>query len=197
MGFFDDAEVDIQNDVPSDPYGFGKEFWPIYVVDVFDVKPTRNGERYGMMVKWAVDHPQYANSQVSKNLGYGNWTQLPVPVELRNQIPWEMDSDEAKQCLFKLKTIFEALGFGADEMGGVGPNEMKGRRCYAKISVKQDPDSGYYQFNPYAFKPIPEDENGSGSGPKDVGDGMNEFASNATNKSDDVDDLLASELGSA
>ena len=182
MGFFEDAEVEV-TEAPDDPYGFGKDFWPIYVVDVFDVKPTNNGNRFGMMVRWAVDHPKYQNHPVSKQLGYGNWVQLPVPKPLQGQIPWDVKSEEGQKVLFNLKQILSALGFSVDEMGKVGPDEMKGRRCLAKISVKFD--GQYWQLNPYAFKSIPEDE---------VSDGINEFAGNSSASSGEAVDPLEKEL---
>lgn len=166
MGFFDDAEVEL-NDIPDDPFGFGNDFWPVYVKEVGEPKVTKNGDRIGMMVTWAVDHPKFQNSQVADRLGYGNWVQIPVPKSLQGSIPWDPKSEEGQRTLFGLKQILSALGFSADEMGKVGPNEMIGRRCLAKIKATQN-EMSYWQFNVYGFKPIPKD----GSA-----EGVNEFAS--------------------
>lgn len=166
MGFLDDAEVEV-SDIPSDPYGFGNDYWTIFVKEVKKPEVTKKGDRFGMQIVWAVDDPQFANSPVANQLGYGNWVQLPVPKPLQNQIPWDAKSDEGRKVLFALTNIFRALGFSADEMGGVGPEEMKLRRCMAKIKVTQN-ENGFFQFNPYAFKPLP------------TGEGGNEFHSSTT-----------------
>jgi hypothetical protein len=181
MGFFDDAEVNL-NDVPDDPFGFGNDYWTVYVREVGEPKVTNNGNRFGMMVTWAVDDPKFQSSQVAERLGYGNWVQLPVPKSLQGSVPWDVKSEEGQKCLFQLKTIFSALGFKADEMGGVGPAEMVGRRCLAKIKVSQN-EGGYWQFNVYAFKPLPENS----------GNGSDEFTSSGTSNPGGKD-LLKSEL---
>lgn len=162
MGFFDDAEVEV-NDIPDDPFGFGNDFWPVKIVEIKDPEVTKSGDKIGMMVKWAVDHPKYANHFVGVNgrgLGNGNWTQIPVPKALQGSIPWDPANDEKHaQVLFNLRKLFEALGFSADEMGGVGRDEMLGRKCLAKIKVSQD-DNGFWQFRLNAMKPIGS-ENGA------------------------------------
>lgn len=178
MGFFDDADVEIA-EIPDDPFGFGKDFWPIWVKEVKDPEVTKSGERYGMMVTWAVDHPDFEGTQVADKLGYGNWLQLPVPKPLQDRIPWDPKGSD-KKVLFDLKNLFLALGFTVDEMPTVDGPKMVGRRCLAKIGVKQN-DQGFWQFNPYAFKPLGD------------GDGMNEFAGKSGNGKS-AKDVIADEL---
>lgn len=178
MGFFDDAEVEV-NEISEDPFGFGNDYWPVKIVEIKDPEVTKSGDKVGMMVKWAVDHPKYANHFVGVNgrgLGNGNWTQIPVPKALQNQVPWDPKNDQKHaEVLINLRKLFEALGFSADEMGGIGRKEMTGRKCLAKIRVSQD-DNGFWKFNLPVFqmKPLPD------------GDGMNEFASNGNSDEDEL-----------
>jgi hypothetical protein len=174
MGFFDEAEINL-NEIPSDPFGFGNDFHTVFVADVADPKKTANGDRFGMMVTWAIDEPAYQNTQFAEAIGYGNWMQLPVPKVLQGEIPWDPKSPEGQKVLFNLKTVLSALGFGADEMGKVGPKEMKGRRCLAKIKTSQNAE-GFWQYNIYAFKALPQ---GSDSG-------MGEFAKPQSNTPADI-----------
>lgn len=179
MGFLDEADVDV-NDIPDDPFGFGKEFWPIYITEIKDPEVTKSGERFGMMISWAVDHPKYVGTQVATKLGNGNWFQLPVPKVLQDQVPWDPKGKDVG-VLVNLKNLLLALGFGVDEMSGVGPAKMVGRRCLAKIKAEMG-DMGFWQFNLQAFKP--EGENS--------GNGLSEFA----NPGKSPEDLLKEEMNS-
>lgn len=171
-GFFGDAGVNVA-DVPDDPFGFGNEPWPLVVTEVAKPKVTGNKDKIGMMVTFAVDHPKYQGHQVSKQLGFGNWFQLPVPKALQNQIPWDpQNNPKDMEAMVKLRRLFISLGFGVDELSGVNGEKMVGRRCMAKIFPKEN-EQGFWQFNLNGFKPIGEGNGNSGWG-------NNEFASGTT-----------------
>lgn len=154
MGFLDDAGVEV-NEIPDDPFGFGNDFWPVRIVEIKDPKLTTGGDKYGMMVKWAVDHEKYQSHFVAQGLGNGNWLQLPVPKVLQEQgVPWDPKNDEKHATvLYNLRKLFEALGFRADEMSKVGKDEMLGRGCLAKIRPTMD-ENGFWQFRLVAMKPF-------------------------------------------
>lgn len=179
-GFLDEAEISA-NDIPDDPFGFGNDFWPVFVVEVGKAKVTANKDKIGMMVKFAVDHPKYQGSFVAKQLGNGNWYQLPVPMALRSQIPWNSEGESEQQALYKLKELYKALGFPKDEFGSVNGPKMIGRRALTKIKVSQD-DKGFWQFRLNNMKPIGE------------GEGMNEFAQPSNNGGKSAAELLEEEL---
>lgn len=153
-GFLGEADVN-PNEIPDDPFGFGNEFWPVIVLEVGEAKVTANKDKIGMMVKFAVDHPNYSTHFVSKGLGNGNWYQLPVPIALRSQIPWENGGDKEKIALYKLGELFGALGFPKDQWKGVNGAKMVGKRMFAKIKVTQD-EKGFWQFRFPQVKSIPE-----------------------------------------
>lgn len=187
MGFFDEAGINA-NEIPDDPFGFGNDFWPVRIIEIGDPKVTTNGDKYGMMLKWAIDHPRFQNSYLSEGLGNGNWTQLPVPKVLQEQgVPFDPANDPKHAAvLFNLGNLFTALGFSKDEMGGIGPNEMLGRGCLAKIKASQD-DQGFWKFNLRQMKPFKKDSNG-----------VDETGSSAANNSQEsADSLLAKELKDA
>ena len=163
MGFFDDAEVEVNN-IPDDPFGFGNDFWPTRIIEVKDPEITKNGQRFGMMIRWAVEHPKFDGHYVStQGLGYGNWQQLPVPKKLQGQVPWDNNSEEAVKVLFQLKELYKALGIPADQWGKVGKDDLLHKVCLSKIKVQQD-ENGFWQFRLTAQKPLPS------------GEGMNEYA---------------------
>lgn len=180
MGFFDEAEVEV-NDIPDDPFGFGKSHWLIQIDDIKDPKPTAGGDKFGMSIIWKCIDPEAPQEK----LGNGNWIQLPVPVKLRDEIPWENKSPEAKKVLHALANMYEALGFSKDEYGSIGKDELIGRHCMAKISVKQNAE-GFWQFNIFALRK-PNDGDGSDSG-------FGEFSKKPAGKSEE--DLLNDELNS-
>lgn len=151
MGFLDDADVSAQ-DAPDDPFGFGKEFWPVQITEVKDRKVTKDGDKYGTQLVWECLHPDKSDIK----LGFGNWIQLPVPKPLQSEVPWDPKSQEAKKIIFDLVKLYEALGFKRDEMGGLGPDDLVNRPCLAKIFVRQN-DEGFWQFNITAHKPMPEE----------------------------------------
>jgi hypothetical protein len=169
MGFFEDAGVDL-NEIPDDPFGFGNDFWPVRIIEVGEPKVTGGGDKYGMMVKWAVNHPKYDGQQVAtQGLGLGNWTRLPIPEALQGSIPWDpKNNPEDKKVLIDLRDVFVALGFKNDEMGGVDGAKMLHRGCLVKIRAKRN-DEGFWQFNLFAHKPLGD------------GDGANEFAKGTSN----------------
>lgn len=158
-GFFEEGGVN-PNEIPDDPFGFGNEYWPLVVTEVGKAKVTANKDKVGMMVKFAVDHPKYSSHFVSKNLGNGNWYQLPVPVALRSQIPWDPQGEKEQQVTYNLGELFGALGFPKDQWKGVNGAKMIGKRLFAKIKVGRD-DNGFWQFRLPQIKSIPE---GSDSG---------------------------------
>lgn len=161
-GFFDEGGVDV-NEVPDDPYGFGKEFWPIFVVEVGPAKVTKKKNMIGMMVKFAIDHPSFQGTRFAEKLGNGNWYRLPVPVALRGQIPWDPNGVDEKKALFQLGQLYGALGFPKDQWGKINGAIMKDKRFLAKIRVSQD-DQGFPRFNLQNPKPIGSE------------DGLDEFA---------------------
>lgn len=183
-GFFEDAGVET-TDAPDDPYGFGNEYHRIRIMELKDPAVTKSGDKFGIMITWAVDEPKYQGSPVSKNLGYGNWQQLPVPKALQGSVPWDKNSEEGQKVLFNLRKLYEALGFKADEMKSVGPAELLYKGCLAKIKVTQNAD-GFWQFNPYALKPMGSEN------------GADEFAQpESGNKAKTADEILADELKNA
>lgn len=160
-GFFDEAGVNVQ-DVPDDPFGFGNEFWPLVVTEVGAPKVTGNKDKIGMMVKFAVDHPKYQGHSVSKNLGNGNWFQLPVPKALQGEIPWDpQNNPKDMEAMVKLRRLFMALGFSKDELGSVNGAKMVGKRCMAKIFPREN-EQGFWQFNLNGFKTVGEGDGGWG-----------------------------------
>jgi hypothetical protein len=165
-GFFEEAGVD-PNDVADDQFGFGNQYWPVGVIEVGAPKVTANKDKIGMMVRFAVDHPDYQGSFVSGERGLGNqWFRLPVPLAVRGQIPWDPNGADEKKALVTLKQLYIALGFGADEFKKVNGKLMVGRRALTKIKPYQD-DKGFWQFRLNNMKPIGESS----------GDGANEFTS--------------------
>lgn len=169
-GFFDEAGINVA-DIPDDAYGFGNQHWPLVVVKVDKPKVTNNQDKIGMMVTFAVDHPKYAQHHVSKQLGFGNWIQLPVPLALRDQIPWDPDNNpKDAKALVDLRKLFESLGFKADELGKVNGPKMIGRRCMAKIKVSQN-ENGFDQFNLNNFKQVGENADAGWSGAAPVSNG--------------------------
>lgn len=153
-GFFEEAGVE-GNDVPDDPFGFGNEFWPLYVVEVGKPKVTKNKDKIGMMVKFAVDHEKYRGKRVSESLGNGNWYRLPVPLPIRSQIPWNPEGEDEQSAIFKLGQLYGALGFSKDQYKKVNGALMKDKRFLAKIRVTQD-EQGFWKFNIQNMKPIGE-----------------------------------------
>jgi hypothetical protein len=181
-GFLDEAGINA-NDIPDDPFGFGNDFHRVFVLEVGAVKVTKNKDKIGMMVKFAVDEAKYQGSFVSKTgLGNGMWVQLPVPLELRSQIPWNSEGEMEQQAMYNLKELYKALGFAKDEYGSVNGKKMTGRPALAKIKVKRG-DSGFWEFNLNAMKPIGD------------GDGASEFTSQGTsNPAKSAAELLEEEL---
>ncbi|GHF92237.1 hypothetical protein [Streptomyces griseosporeus] len=180
-GFFEEADVKV-NDIPDDPFGFGNDFWPIYVVEVGPAKLTANKDKVGMMVKFAIDHPRFEGSAFAEKLGNGHWYRLPVPLALRSQVPWDPNGDQEKRTLFQLKQLYSALGFKADEMPKVNGAMLVGRKMMAKIKPVQD-DMGFYQFRLNSMKPYVPDS----------GDGASEFTKSGTSNPS-PQDLLKAEL---
>lgn len=156
-GFLDEAGIDA-NDIPDDPFGFGNDFWPVFVLEVGKPKVTEKKDKIGMMVKFAVDHEKYQNSYVSKGLGNGMWVQLPVPLALREQIPWDPEGEKEQQVLFNLKELYKALGFAKDEYGKVNGTKMLHRRALTKIKAIRDENTGYWNFRLNGMKPVAENE---------------------------------------
>lgn len=158
-GFLDEAGINA-NDIPDDPFGFGNDYWPVFVLEVGAPKVTKNKDKIGMMVKFAVDHPKFQGSFVSKGLGNGMWVQLPVPLAIRSQIPWDDEGEMEAQVKFNLKELYKALGFAKDEYGSINGKKLLNRRALTKIKVSRD-DSGFWQFRLNAMKPV-GDGNGTG-----------------------------------
>lgn len=186
-GIFEDAGVDL-NEIPDDPFGFENNFWPIRIIELGEAKLTRSGDKIGMMIKWAIEHPNYDGHPVSEKLGQGNWQRLPVPTALQNQIPWDpRNNPEDKKVLIDLRDLYLALGFSIDQMKGIKPKDLVGRICSAKIKPRKSPE-GFWQFNIFAHKPYDPS-----------GEGVNEFAQNGSTNSGakSPEDLLKEELGQA
>lgn len=180
-GFLDEAGINA-NDIPDDPFGFGNDFHAVFVVEVGAVKVTKNKDKIGMMVKFAVDEAKYQGSFVSKGLGNGMWVQLPVPLALRSQIPWDPEGEKEQQAMYNLKELYKALGFAKDEYGSVNGKKMEGRRALAKIKVGRT-DDGFWDFRLNAMKPIGD------------GNGNDEFSSQTTsNPAKSAAELLEEEL---
>jgi hypothetical protein len=181
-GIFGDAGVDV-NDVPDDPFGFGNDYWPVRIVAIKKPAVTKSGDKFGMMVKYIVDHPKYQTHWVGdpqKGLGNGHWTQLPVPKVLQDRIHWDPQNDpKDQQVLTNLKALFKNLGFGVDEMKTVGPEKMLHRGFLAKIKVSQT-DEGFWDFRFAQPKPFPAEGDG---------EGLNEFAGGLS-----ADELAKKEL---
>jgi hypothetical protein len=184
-GFFGEAGIDA-TEVPDDPFGFGNDFWPLVCIEVGQAKVTANKDKIGMMVKFAVDHPKFQGAPVGEKLGNGNWYQLPVPLALREQIPWDPEGDKEKKALYNLGELFKAMGFPKDQWKSVNGKKMVGRRISAKIKATKD-DNGFWQFRLNQMKEIDggADSNWSGGTP----------AGNTESKS--AADLLKEELGGA
>lgn len=183
-GFFDEAEVNA-NDVADDPFGFGNNFWPIRIIECKKPKVTANGDKIGMQIVWAVEHPKYDGHPVSKQLGMGNWQRLPVPVSLRSRIPWNPQGEpKDQQVLTDLKDLYKALGIPADEMGKQNEKTLVGKICSAKIKPKKN-DEGFWKFNLVAYRVFDPES-----------DGGDEFTSSGTHNpgGKTADELAAEEL---
>ena len=181
-GFFDDAEVNL-NDIPDDMFGFGNDYWAIRIVEAVNPKVTANRDKVGMMLKWAVDHPAYANNKPTQEMRM--WVQLPVPKALQGSIAWDPRNDpKDRQVLVQLRDLYLALGFKNDEMGQVNGAKMIYRGAMAKIKPKRNAE-GFWEFGLFNMKALPE----QGSG-----DGMNEFAQPSNGPTKSPEELLAEEL---
>lgn len=180
-GILDDAGISA-NDIPDDPFGFGNDFWPVYVVEVGAAKVTANKDKIGAMVKFAVDHPKYQGSYVSKGLGNGMWIQLPVPLAIRSQIPWNPEGEMEQKALYNLKELYKALGIPKDQFGKTKLSDLKNKRALTKIKVQMG-DSGFWEFRLNAMKPIGD------------GNGSDEFTQQGTsNPGKSAAELLEEEL---
>lgn len=174
MGIFDDADVDIANDIPNDPYGFGRDRWPVEIVEVRQPDISKSGKQYGTMVKYKCIDPTYSWME---SLGNGNWLQLPPPkyvLETAPDIKWDKNSEQGKKCLFAIKQLFEGLGIPVDQWNSLEITDLVGKQCMAKIFPKQN-DEGFWQFNVTGMKPMPEE----GSGDMSVFAGGNSTQSNS------------------
>lgn len=181
-GILDEAGINAQ-DIPEDPFGFGNDFWPVFVLEVGPAKVTANKDKIGTMVKFAVDHAKFQGSFVAKTgLGNGMWMQLPVPLALRSQIPWDPEGEKEQQALYNLKELYKALGFSKDQYGSIKLKDLVGRRALTKIKVGKS-DTGFWEFRLNGMKPIGD------------GNGNNEFTQNGTsNPQKSAADLLKEEL---
>jgi hypothetical protein len=159
-GFFDEAGITAEQ-VPDDPFGFGKDFWALRVMEVGKAMVTKKADKVGFMVKFGVDDPQFQGTPFADSIGNGSWFQLPVPLHLRDRISWEPSSAEAKDAMFKLAELYQALGFKRDEFGSINGPKLLGRGMLAKISPKRN-DQGFWNFNLFQMKPL--DENAARGG---------------------------------
>lgn len=159
-GFFEEAGVNL-NEIPDDAFGFGNDYWAIYLVECGEPKVTKNADKVGMMVKWAVDHPAYSNNKPTQEMR--QWIQLPVPTALQGQIPWDPRTNpEDKKVLVDLRDLYLALGFKNDEMGKVNGAKMLTRRAMAKIKPRRNAD-GFWEFGLFQLKAVPAGEATNGS----------------------------------
>lgn len=166
MGIFDEAGIDVNSDIPSDPYGFGKDYWPVEIVKADAPDVSKGGKQYGTMLRWKCIAPQYSYME---SLGYGNWLQVPPPKHVVDTVPsleFDKSSEQGKKCIFILASLFKGLGIPTDQWNSVNIEDLLGKRCMAKIFVKQDPETGFWQFNIVGHKPMPEGD----------ADGMSVFA---------------------
>lgn len=182
-GFLEEAGIS-GNDIPDDPFGFGREFWPLRVIEVGPPKVTANADKVGFMVKFAIDHPQFQGTPLAEGLGNGNWYRLPVPKALQGQIPWDASSSEAAEVKFNLGELYKALGFKRDEYSGVNGEKMLHRGCLAKVSAKKN-EAGFWNFNLWQMKPM----DGSGAPT-----GANVTARSASNGGMTDEEMLKREL---
>lgn len=182
-GFLDEAGID-GNDIPDDPFNFGNDYWPVRVIKVGKPKVTAGGDKIGITVVFAVDHPRYQNSFVSGERGLGNsWYQVPVPLALRSQIPWDPEGEKEQQALYNLKELYKALGFKKDEFGSVSGAKMLNRGMLTKIKVGRNAE-GFWDFRLNASKPFGE---GSDAG-------MGEFTNNGTSNPVSAAEQLKKEM---
>jgi hypothetical protein len=157
MGILDAAGVDV-NDVPEDPFGFGKDYWPVEIVDVKPADISKSGKQYGTMIKWRCLDARFAYME---SLGYGQWTQLPAPPAEANHLGWDKDSAEGKKVIFNFIALLKAFGIPADQWGKFDTPHFKGQKCLAKIFVKQS-DEGFWEFRVVAHKEMPKEGSASG-----------------------------------
>lgn len=156
MGMFDEAGIDINTDVPNDPYGFGKDYWPVEIVKADAPDVSKGGKQYGTMLRWKCLAPQYSYME---SLGYGNWLQVPPPLEVVKIVPelaFDKESEQGKKCIYILTTLLKGMGIPQDKWNSIKIPELLGMRCMAKIFVKQN-EEGFWQFNITAHKPMPEE----------------------------------------
>jgi hypothetical protein len=181
-GFFEEAGINA-NEVPDDPFEFGQDFWPVYVSEATVPKLTANGDKIGFMVRFVVDHPQFEGKGVAGENGLGrHWYRLPVPLALRDRVPYDPNGDSERKALINLKDLYKALGFGADEFAKVNNKNIVGRRMLTKIKAQKN-ENGYWEFRLNNMKPAGE------------GEGGNEFHANTTsNPGQSAEELAAAEL---
>lgn len=182
-GFFDEAGINV-NEVPDDQFGFGNDFWPVRIIEVTKPKVTANADKIGMTITWAVEHSKYDGHFVSTK-GMGVWVQIPVPLALRDRIPFDpKNNPKDQQVLSNLKMIYAALGFRADEMGKINGEKLMHKICMAKIKPRQN-DQGFWQFNMFAHKQMGE---GGGNG------GSTSTPATSTPSGKSAEELLREEL---
>lgn len=176
MGIFDEAGIDV-NDIPSDPFGFGKEYHLLQIVDVRKPGVSASGKQYGTMIKWKCAEEEHAGMD---SLGQGNWLQLPPPEHVKQETGMEFDpkSSNGRRCIFQIASLFKGLGIPADKMNSVEVEDLKGMYCMAKVFPKLN-DEGFWQFNIVGHKPVP---NGSE-------EGMEIFAKGGNSSGGGIDEL--------
>lgn len=153
MGILEDAGIE-PTDVPNDPYGFGRDYWPVQIIGVKAPDVSSSGKQYGTMLKWKCLAEQYSYME---SLGGGNWLQLPPPAHVLETIPtmeWDKSGMRGKQCIFNITRLYQGLGIPADQWAKINAEDLLNMRCMAKIFVKQN-DEGFWQFNVTGHKPMP------------------------------------------
>lgn len=159
MGILDAAGVEA-NDVPEDPFGFGKDYWPVEIVGVRDADISKSGKQYGTMLKWKCLDPRF---EYMESLGHGGWIQLPPPPAEANHLGWSKDSAEGKKVIFNFIALLKAFSIPADQWGKFDTPDFLGQKCLAKIFVKQG-DEGFWEFRVVGHKPLPPEGSVAGLG---------------------------------
>ena len=187
-GLLEEAGISA-SDIPDDPFGFGNEHWPVVVLEAGPIKVTANKDKIGAMIKFGVDHPKYANHFVAQGLGNGTWYRLPVPLKLRDRIPYDPDGESEKGDNYKLGLLYGALGFPKDQWSKVTLPMLVGKRMMTKIRPVQE--NGFWKFNLNNQKTVGNGADSGWSG----NSGGGTSASSGKSEAEKAREALAREMG--
>lgn len=177
-GFFGDVEIGVE-DIPDDPFGFGRGFHLVSVNEWRAPKVSDSG-KYGSYILFELMEPRYENVKP-----FGRWIQLPTPKAIQDETGVRFDpANDPKdmEVLVNLKMFFRALGFAADEMNKANPVNCLNRQFLAKLWAKEEEGRWVINFSFVGLRAMPEPGTEEYNAVMNVamgigdGSGSNEFA---------------------